>query len=103
MNSVYYKSSSSYPVKKFPDYEHCDNYCQKDLDVDLINFDKNSQQCECLIQVDNISDANEIYGDLSSDYKINPIAFWITFSIFIIFILILIFFFIKVFFIKVKK
>ena len=100
MSQAYYKLSSSTKQKN---YDDCNTNCQKDKDVDLVYFGKDSGTCECLIQVDNDSDANEIYSDIPPCYKVNPVAFWITFSIFIIFIILLIYLLIQVFFIRVKK
>jgi len=105
MSQAYYKLSSVSTKDNFQgnDYDDCNTYCQKDKDVDLVYFGKDSKTCECLIQVDKESDADEIYSDVTPSYKVNPVAFWITFSIFIIFIILLIYFLIQVFFIKVKK
>jgi len=105
MSQAYYKLSSVSTKDNFMGkfYDDCNNYCQKDKDVDLVYFGKDSNTCECLIQVDKESDADEIYSDVTPSYKVNPVAFWITFTIFIIFIILLIYFLIQVFFIRVKK
>ena len=105
MSQAYYKLSQSQPKHDFKgnNYDDCNDYCQGDKSVDLVYFGKDSKTCECLIQVDKESDADEIYSDVTPSYKVNPVAFWITFSIFIIFIILLIYFLIQVFFIKVKK
>ena len=100
MSQAYYKLSSS---SKQNNYDVCANHCQGDKRVDLVYYGKDSRTCECLTQVDKESDADAIYSDVTPSYKINPVAFWITFSIFIIFIILLIYFLIQVFFIKVKK
>ena len=100
MSQAYYKLSSAPDGKTL---DECTEFCEKDPDVNLIYYGKDKNICECLIQVDNIDNADDIYTDVSPSYKINPVAFWITFSIFIVFIIILIYFFIQVFFIQVKK
>ena len=89
MSQAYYKLSSVSTKDNFMGkfYDDCNNYCQKDKDVDLVYFGKDSNTCECLIQVDKESDADEIYSDVTPSYKVNPVAFWITFTIFIIFII----------------
>ena len=101
MSQAYYELSST---SKQKNYDDCYTNCQKDnKNVDLVYFGKDSKTWECLIQVDKESDATAIYSDITQSYKVNPVAFWITFSIFIIFIILLIYFFIQVFFIIVKK
>ena len=48
MSQAYYKLSSSTKQKN---YDDCNTNCQKDKDVDLVYFGKDSGTCECLIQV----------------------------------------------------
>ena len=100
---AYYKYSKKAGATQKPTYNACDQYCQTDSETDLIYWDKHNNQCECLIQVNKESDADQIYGEVQSKIKVNPVAFWVTFSIFIVLILILVFFFIQVFFFKAKK
>ena len=61
----------------------------------VIGFKKATKFNTATVQVQ--ADADEIYSDVTPSYKVNPVAFWITFSIFIIFIIILIYFLIQVF------
>ena len=73
-------------------YHDCKKYCKQDDKVDLVHFDDTNKTCQCFKQVNHKSKATDEFGDLTEQIKIDPVAFWVTFSFFLLFILILIFF-----------
>ena len=81
----------------------CKKHCKKGH-IGIYDKDKDSNEgsfCYCYEQTDK-SDANTTIFKLENDkkFKVNKIAFWVTFSFFMIFVLILIYFLVGIFFQK---
>ena len=95
----FYKSK---PIKNTKSIHDCHKSCKKD-DADLVYFntDNKGNYCECLNKVSKKDSYDTILDDISDKkYKVNQVAFWVTFSFFILFMLVLLYFFIQIFFIK---
>ena len=74
----------------------CKHHCKK---CNIGEYDYYNQKCICYEKSDK-EDYDKIIFKIKHDkkYSINKIAFWITFTFFMIFVAILIYFFIKIFF-----
>ena len=84
----------------------CRQECKKD-NADVVFFDtdtetdKDTHYCHCLTQVHKHDKHDTVLEDISDKkYKVNKVAFWVTFSFFLLFMVVLLYFFIQIFFIK---
>ena len=100
MKTMYLKKNKKYEYdsKNFHDCQRkCDKHCKK---CAIGEYDWNSYKCSCYEESDQ-NDYDKIIFKIKNNkhYKVNKVAFWITFSFFMVFVAILIYFFIKIFFI----
>ena len=81
----------------------CHKLCKQET-ADLVYFNtdkKGNTYCECLNKVSKQDKYDTVIEDISDrKYKVNKVAFWVTFSFFMLFMLVLLYFFIQIFFIK---
>ena len=80
--------------------DDCKQYCNKNCKkCTMAMYSEDDEKCHCYETVDEQDDATNIFIDLPrhKKYRVNKIAFWVTFSFFMIFVIILLFFFMKLF------
>ena len=97
------KSFYTLKLSDAQDIHTCRRACKKD-NADIVFFDtddKGHTDCACLTQVRKDEKHNTVLEDISDKkYKVNKVAFWVTFSFFLLFIVVLLYFFIQIFFIQ---
>ena len=96
----FYKSTEVHDTK---DIHQCHHKCKKD-NADLVYFNtdkKGNTYCQCLTKVGKHDNPDTVLEDISNKkHRVNKVAFWVTFSFFLLFMLVLLYFFIQIFFIK---
>ncbi len=100
MKTMYLKRKHEYDSKNYNDCQRkCDKHSKKCI-IGEYDWDLDSNNCSCYEESDQ-SDYDKIIFKIknSKHYKVNKVAFWITFSFFMVFVAILIYFFIRIFFI----
>lgn len=92
--SPYYTQTNSADECERKCRKHC-KHCNRGI------YYKETGDCIGYEKTDK-SDADTILFKIKSDkkYKVNKVAFWITFSCFMVFVLILIYFLIRIFFLQ---
>jgi len=98
---TYYKQTSH--NKQLNNKHECFKHCKKDKNADVAHYDMSNGMCQCLEQKKHKHEADDIFKEIGNKtYKVNSVAFWVTFSFFMLFMLVLIYFFIQIFFIRSK-